>query len=61
MKTVLHLVRGSEPPAVAERDWLVYFQPLRLAKGSEAPLPIGSIDHEQLVVLIFAADLVITW
>ncbi|MBC7977205.1 MAG: hypothetical protein H7138_19695 [Myxococcales bacterium] len=65
MRTVLHLVRaGATPPQVAERDWVVYLQPARLAQGGAphtAPLPLGPIDHDQVVALVFAADLVVTW
>jgi hypothetical protein len=65
VKTVLHLVRPDAAPAVvAERDWVVYLQPARLVQGGAphtAPLALGSIDHDQLVALVFAADLVITW
>ena len=67
MRTVLHLVRpgaAAPPPAVADRDWVVYLQPMALVRGGvpyTAPLPPGPIDHDQLVTLIFAADLVVTW
>lgn len=63
MRTVLHLVRpGARPAAVADRDWVVYLQPLELARaGATAPFPPGPLDHDQLVVLAFAADLVVTW
>jgi hypothetical protein len=67
VKTVLHLVRGAAPPAlVAERDWVVYLHPgpIRLAHGGAphtAPLPLGPLDHDQVVALAFAADLVVTW
>ena len=67
MRTVLHLVRSAAPSAelpVADRDWVVYLQAMRLAHGGAphtAPLPAGPIDHDQLVTLIVAADLVITW
>jgi hypothetical protein len=64
MRTVLHLVRpGAEPVAVADRDWVVYLQAMQLApRGAPpAPCPPGPIDHDQLVALVFAADLVITW
>jgi hypothetical protein len=65
VKTVLHLVRpDATPAAVAERDWVVYLQPAQLVQGGTphtAPLALGSIDHDQLVTLVFAADLVITW
>ena len=63
MRTVLHLARAGEPLALAERDWIVYLGPggLELAPHGQPPLPTGSIDHEQLVRLVFAADLVVTW
>lgn len=66
MRTVLHLVRpgadDTAAPVVAERDWVVYLQPMRLApRGAPAPCPSGPIDHDQLVTLVFAADLVVTW
>lgn len=68
MRTVLHLVRPGAgdtlPPVVADRDWLVYLQPMLLVQGGAphtAPLPPGPIDHDQLVTLVFAADLVVTW
>jgi len=49
------------PGVVAERDWVVYLPAMELAAHGEPPLPPGLIDHDQLVVLTFAADLVITW
>jgi hypothetical protein len=62
---VLHLVRaGTAPAVVAERDWVVYLQPTRLTQGGTphtAPLPLGALDHDQVVALAFAADLVVTW
>jgi hypothetical protein len=65
MKTVLHVVRTAAAPAgVADRDWVVYLQPARLVRGGAphtAPLALGPISHDQLVDLIFAADLVVTW
>jgi hypothetical protein len=65
MRTVLHLVRpGASPAAVADRDWVVYLQPLELARAGApptAPFPPGPLDHDQLVALAFAADLVVTW
>jgi hypothetical protein len=65
MRTVLHVVRGdAAPAAVAEPDWVVYLQPTRLAHGGTphaAPLPLGPIDHDQLIALVFAADVVVTW
>jgi len=72
VKTVLHLVRRAAlaalpdgvPDAVAERDWVVYLQPTRLVRGGAphtAPFPPGPLDHDQLVVLLSAADLVVTW
>jgi len=54
VKRTLHLVRSGEPIGVAEGDWIVYLDPLRLASG-------GPIDHDQLVALIFTADRVVTW
>jgi len=61
MRTVLHLVRPGAPPVVADRDWVVYLQPMQLVAAGDPPVPPGPIDHDQLVVLIFAADLVVTW
>ena len=65
MRTVLHLVRpGATPAQVAERDWVVYLQSTRLAHGGTphtAPLALGPLDHDQVVALSFAADLVVTW
>jgi hypothetical protein len=61
-RAVLHLVRpGRAPAALADRDWLVYLEPLQLAARGAPPVPPGSIDHDQLVALVFAADLVVTW
>jgi hypothetical protein len=65
VRTVLHLVRdGRAPQAVAERDWVVYLNPIRLAHGGSphtAPCPLGALDHDQVVALSFAADLIVTW
>lgn len=62
MKTILHLVRtGARPDVIADRDWVVYLDPPELAARGAPPLPPGPIDHDQLVVLAFAADLVVTW
>jgi hypothetical protein len=63
VRTTLHLVRpGAAAPAVAERDWVVYLQPLELAPSAHsAPLPAGPLSHDQLISLVFAADLVVTW
>ncbi len=61
MKQLLHLVRpGARPEPVADRDWVVYLDPLELADRGAPPLPPGPIDHEQLVALVFAADLGVT-
>jgi len=57
----LHLVRDGEPAQLADRDWIVYLHDLRLVAHGEPPLPPGPIDHDQLVVLVFAARRVITW
>ncbi len=58
MKRVLHIVRrDATTPAFAPDDWVVYLQPLRLTTGGEP----GPITHDDLVALIFAADLVIAW
>ncbi len=67
MKRILHLVRPDAVPAVlADRDWVVYLSPdralgMQLAPRGAPPLPPGPIDHDHLIVLSFAADLVITW
>lgn len=59
----LHLIRRAGPPAavLADRDWVVYLQPLRLAAHGQPPQPPGPIDHDALLALCFAADRVITW
>jgi hypothetical protein len=58
---VLHLVRsGRVPRAVAEHDWVVYLAPIRLVQGT-TPYPPGALDHDEVVALAFAADLVVTW
>ena len=57
----LHLVRRGEPAGVSERDWIVDLDRLELADRGVPPLPAGPIDHHQLVLLIVAADRVITW
>lgn len=62
MRTILHLVRaGARPDVITDRDWVVYLDPLQLAERGAPPVPPGPIDHEQLVALVFAADLVVTW
>ena len=65
MRQLLHLVRpGARPEALADRDWVVYLDPLSLdPRGAPLPSPItsGPLDHDQLVALVFAADLVVTW
>jgi hypothetical protein len=62
VKTILHLVRdGARPDVIADRDWVVYLESLELAARGDPPLPPGPIAHDQLVVLVFAADLVVTW
>jgi hypothetical protein len=65
VRTVLHLVRDeAAPAAVADRDWVVYLHPARLVRGGTphtAPFPPGPVDHDQVLALVFAADLVITW
>jgi hypothetical protein len=62
VRTILHLVRaGARPDVVTDRDWVVYLDPLQLAERGDPPHPPGPIDHEQLVALVFAADLVVTW
>jgi hypothetical protein len=59
---VLHLVRGLLPAqVVAEHDWVVYLPGLELADHGAPPCSPGPIDHDQLLLLIFAASLVITW
>jgi len=66
VRTVLHLVRegavGERLP-VAEGDWVVYLQPMALVQAGAppAPFPPGPLDHDQLIALAFAADLVVTW
>jgi hypothetical protein len=71
VRTVLHLVRpgavGTLPPLVAETDWVVYLQPVQLVQlvqggaPTTAPFPLGPLDHDQVLALAFAADLVVTW
>ena len=62
MRQLLHLVRpGARPELLADRDWVVYLDPPSLAERGAPPVPPGPIDHEQLVALVFAADLVVTW
>jgi hypothetical protein len=65
VKIVMHLVRPNAAPAVvAEHDWVVYLQPMRLVQAGvphTAPFPPGPVDHDQVVALAFAADLVVTW
>jgi hypothetical protein len=62
VRILLHLVRaGARPDVVADHDWVVYLDPLQLAARGAPPLPPGPIDHEQLITLVFAADLVVTW
>lgn len=62
MKQRLHLVRGAdEPPVLDARDWVVYLPAMRLAAHGEPPAPPGPIRHDDLVRLVFAADLVVTW
>lgn len=62
MKIILHLVRaGARPDVIADPDWVVYIEPLQLAARGAPPLPPGPIDHDQLVALISAAGLVVTW
>ena len=61
--TILHLFRGDtrDEQPVAERDWVVYLKTMELSPRGEPPLSPGPIDHDQLVALVFAADLVVTW
>lgn len=61
MKRRLHLVRAGEPGVVDGSDWVVYLYAMRLAERGAPPIPPGPITHDQLVALIFAADLVVTW
>jgi len=74
VRRVLHLVRaGAAPLVVAADDWVVYLEPMRLAQGGSlaaAPLPFGPfgpldpldpLDHDQVIALVAAADLVVTW
>jgi hypothetical protein len=69
-RKILHLFRGVAPGsgvggelirAVAERDWVVYLHTMELIPRGEPPCPPGLITHDQLVALVFAADLVVTW
>ncbi|HEU0036905.1 MAG TPA: hypothetical protein VFQ53_40120 [Kofleriaceae bacterium] len=62
MKRRLHLVRAGDPRGVRDLDWVVRVgDPLLLEDRGTPPLPPGPIDHDQLVQLVFAADLVVTW
>lgn len=61
MKRRLHLVRADEPPVLDEGDWVVYLPAMELAARGGPPLPAGPITYDQLVTLVFAADLVVTW
>lgn len=61
MKQRLHLVRSGEPAVLDAHDWVVYLPDMRLAEHGAPPHPPGVIDHDQLVLLLFAADLVVTW
>ena len=62
VRRVLHLVRNGEPAQLADDDWVVYLNPEpRLADRGRPPTPPGRIDHDQLLRLLTAADLVITW
>jgi hypothetical protein len=61
VKQRLHLVRAGEPPVLDEGDWVVYLPSMRLAERGAPPLPAGPITYDQLVNLVFAADLVVTW
>lgn len=64
MRRVLHLVRAAAPaapPGLDDADWVVYLDGMRLAAHGAPPHPPGPIDHDQLVRLVFAADLVVTW
>jgi hypothetical protein len=43
---------------------VVYLQPTRLVQGGvphTAPFPLGPVDHDQVIALVFAAGLVVTW
>jgi hypothetical protein len=61
VKRTLHIVRDGEPVVLDDHDWVVYLQRMQLAGRGEPPVAPGTIDHEQLVALIFAADRVVTW
>lgn len=57
----LHLVRAGEPLVLDDGDWVVYLPSMVLAARGEPPVPPGPVSHDELVTLIFAADLVVTW
>lgn len=63
----LHVVRGDDPAGgppldlVADHDWIVYLHPAPRLVHGDTPIPRGPLDHDQLVVLVFAADRVVTW
>jgi hypothetical protein len=61
VKRRVHLVRTAEPVILDDADWVVYLPGMRLAEHGAPPLPPGPITHDQLVTLLFAADLVVTW
>jgi hypothetical protein len=61
VKQRLHLARTGEPPVLDDGDWVVYLPAMQLADRGGPPLPAGPITYDQLVSLLFAADLVVTW
>ena len=61
MKRRLHLVRTGEPAVLDAPDWVVYLPSMRLAEHGAPPQPPGPITYDQLVNLLIAADLVVTW
>jgi hypothetical protein len=59
---VLHLARTAPPAGVvSERDWVVDLRAMQLADRGVPPVAPGPITDDELVRLIFAADLVVTW
>lgn len=61
MKRRLHIVRDGQPAILDEADWVVYLHDMRLADHGAPPQPPGTISYDQLLALILAAELVVTW
>jgi hypothetical protein len=65
VKRLVHIVRGAPPPAeaLADHDWVVYVSGTgwRLDPHGAPPVPPGSIDDDQLLDLVHAADTAVVW